>query len=140
MAKLTPDEFVDKHARRLKGSIDDMRRGIERVTVAPTQQAAGKKDKMLARLTQSVNDGKWEAGLKRVTLDDWKSSMIEKGLVRVSGGIDKAAPKVRDFASQLLPHIDNVKAQVDKMPDLTIEDSINRMNAFTRGMAKFRKK
>jgi len=37
----------------------------------------------------------------------------------------------------LLPHIDSVRAGVEKMPDLTLEDSINRMSTFVRGMAKF---
>jgi len=45
--------------------------------------------------------------------------------------------KVEKFYSQLLPHIDTVKGTVSKMPDLTLEDSINRMSTFVRGMAKF---
>jgi len=40
MAKVTPDEFVEKHARRLKGAVEDMRRGVEKVTSAPTAAAA----------------------------------------------------------------------------------------------------
>ena len=40
MAKLTPTEVTEKHARRLKGSIEDMRAGIARVTASPTAAAA----------------------------------------------------------------------------------------------------
>jgi len=66
--------------------------------------------------------------------------MTNKGLGRVATGIDEAAPKVRAFASDLLPYIDNLKASVDKLPDTTLEDSINRMTTFVRGMSKFQRK
>jgi len=140
MARLTPDEYVEKHARRLKGAVDDMRQGVQRVNTAPTLQAAAKKDKMRANITASLDSGKWERGLKRVTLDDWKQKMINKGVGRVATGIDEAAPKVRAFASELLPYIDNISAAVSKMPDTTLEDNINRMTTFVRGMAKFQRK
>ena len=139
MAKVTPQEFQEKHARRLKGSLEDMRRGIERVSVAPTQQAASKQEKMRAKLNEAIDNGVWANGLKKVTLEDWKSAMIDKGLVRVSGGIDKAAPKVVDFASRLLPAVDAAAAKVKAMPDITIEDSIARMSTFAREMSKFHK-
>ena len=140
MAKVTPDEFVEKHARRLKGSVDDMRRGVERVTSAPTAAAAAKKDKMRANINVALDSGKWERNLRRVTLEDWKGKMLNKGLGRVATGIDEAAPKVRSFAAELLPYEDTLKAQVDKLPDTTLEDSINRMTTWARGMSKFSRK
>jgi hypothetical protein len=66
--------------------------------------------------------------------------MIDKGLARVSGGIDSAAAKVTDFASQLLPKLAEVGAKVNTMPDMTLEDSIARMTYQVREMSKFRKK
>ena len=47
MAKLTPLEFQEKHARRLKASVEDVRKGIDRVTENPCELAAAKQDKML---------------------------------------------------------------------------------------------
>lgn len=140
MAKVTVDEYVEKHSRRLKGAVEDMRRGIERVSSSPTAAAANKKDKMRSNINASIDSGKWEKGLRRVTLEEWKGKMINKGLGRVATGIDEAAPKVRAFASDLLPYIDNLKGTVDKMPDTTLEDSVNRMTTFVRGMAKFQRK
>lgn len=140
MAKLTPKEFQEKHARRLKASVEDMRRGVENVTESPTAKAAGKAEKMRANIVASIDNGKWAAGLKRVTLEDWKSKMIDKGLNRVASGIDGAAQKVESFASELLPHIDKVQSEVKKMPDVTLEDSINRMTTFVRGMANFKRR
>ena len=140
MARLTPDEFVDKHARRLKAASEDMRRGIDKVTEAPTVKAANKQEKMKTHLVQAIDDGTWASRLKKVSLEDWKSKMKDKGVGRVASGIDAAKPKVLDFANQLLPAVDAAQSKIKDMPDLTLEDSINRMNSFIREMAKFKKK
>jgi len=140
MSKLTPAEFQEKHARRLKGAIDDMRKGIEGVNISPTGKAATKVDKMRANIIASIDSGKWAAGLNRVTLDEWKSKMIDKGLNRVASGIDGAAAKTTAFASALLPHIDRGVDTIKKMPDTTLEDNINRMTTFIRHMSKFSRK
>ncbi len=140
MARVTADEFVEKHARRLKGAVDDMRKGIERVSESPTAAAASKKDKMRSNVNAALDSGKWERGLRRVSLEDWKGKMINKGLGRVASGIDEAAPKVRAFAADFLPFLDNVTSAVRKMPDTTLEDSINRMNAQIRGVSKYSRK
>jgi len=139
MSKLTPEEFQDKHARRLKGSIEDMRQGIERVTESPTAKAAAKKDKMKQNLVASIDSGKWEAGLKRVTLDEWKTKMIDKGLNRVASGIDGAKDKVIAFAGEFLPHLDKIQEELRKMPDLTLEDSITRMTHQVRRAHEFKR-
>lgn len=139
MAKLTAKEFQEKHNRRLKAASEDMRLGVERVTEAPTAKAAKKVDKMRTNVLRAIDDGKWAAGLNRVTLEDWKSKMINKGVGRVAAGIDEAEGKVIAFAEKLLPHVDAGKAAINKLPDVTLEDSITRMTAFTRHMAKFKR-
>ena len=139
MSRITPQEFQEKHARRLKGSLQDMKLGIEKVTESPCKKAAGKADKMLARLTESVQNGTWANRLGKVTVEDWRRKMIDKGLPRVSGGIDAASAKVVDFAAQLLPAVDAAKSKVASMPDLTLEDNISRMTEYIREMARFRK-
>ncbi len=139
MSKLTASEFQEKHARRLKASVEDVRKGIDRVTESPTDKAAAKADKMLANLTQSVNSGKWAAGLKRVSLEEWKRKTRDVGVNRISAGIDAAKDKTIAFAEQLLPHIDRGQDKIKGMPDITLDDSINRMTAFTRHMAEFKR-
>jgi hypothetical protein len=93
---------------------------------------------MLARLTEAVNSGKWGRNVARVSLTQWQALMTDKGIPRISGGIDAAADKVKSFAGQLLPFEDALMTTVGKMPDLTLEDSIARAQAWIRGMAKFK--
>ena len=139
MAKLTARQFQEKHARRLKGAVNDIREGIERVTENPCEKAAAKQDKMLTNLTASVQSGKWAAGLKRVSLAEWKQKAADIGVNRIAAGIDGAKSKVISFAEELLPHIDREQAKLAGMPDVTLDDNINRMTSFIRGMANFKR-
>ena len=139
MAKLTPIEFQEKHARRLKASTGDIARGIDRVTVAPTKLAADKIDKMKQHLDDAFASGKVKRSLLAVTLDEWKVKARDVGVGRISAGIDASSAKVVSFAEKLLPAIDAAQNKVKTMPDLTLEDSINRMTTFIRDMSKFHK-
>lgn len=139
MAKLTPAEFQEKHARRLKGATTDIARGIDRVTVSPTKLAAAKIDKMKAHLDEAFASGKVKRNLEAVTLEEWKRKALDVGVGRIAMGIDASAAKVTSFAEKLLPAIDAAQAKVKTMPDMTLEDSINRMTTMVREMSKFHK-
>lgn len=140
MAKVTAEEFAEKWNRRLKGALEDIRRGVEKLDKNPAELAVQKKEKMKQRLIEAIDSGKWEAGLKRVTLEDWKQKMLNKGINRIPAGVDEALPDVEDFARELLPHIEVGRKKIEGMPDLTLEDNIRRMEEFIRHMAKFRRK
>jgi len=137
--RLTPEEFAEKHARNLKASTADIRRGVERVDQAPTEKAIAQKEKMLRKLTESVTNGKWEAGLRRVSLQDWKNRMLNKGVNRIAQGIDDAHEKQVAFARDLFEHENRLLQRIDGMPDLTIEDSVARASEWIYGMTEFKR-
>ncbi len=137
---ITAEEFAEKHARRTKAAVDDMRKGIEKITEAPTAKAASKREKMRANLNAAIDSGKWESGLRRVSLDEWKKQILGKGLQRVSAGIDGAHDKIVAFAGQLLEYEKNLQTKVNNMPDLTLEDSVARSSEWIRGMANMKRK
>lgn len=137
---ITAEQFVEKHARRLKGATEDIRQGVENVTENPAKLAADSADKWQIKLSSEETKNRFKAGLGRVSLDDWKRSMIDKGLGRIAAGVDGAADKVRDFAGKLLPHVESGLSKIKGMPDLTLDDSINRMVEFTRHMSKLKTK
>ena len=135
--KVTAEQFVEKHNRRTKAALQDMREGVERVTEAPGIAAAAKADKMRANLIASLDNGKWQRRVAAVPLEEWKRAMIDKGVNRVAAGVDASAGKTRQFAEQLLSHQSGLMSEVEAMPDLTLEDSIGRMTTWVRGMSKF---
>ncbi len=135
----TPEQFATKWNRRIKGATQDVRDGIERVEESPTVAAVRAIPKMKMKILDAIDSGKVEAGLKRVTLEDWKRAALTKGVGRIAAGADEATDKVADFASELLPHIARGQAELEGLPDLTIEDSINRVGTFIRHMAGFKR-
>lgn len=140
MAKKTPAESAEKWARNLKGSVPDIEAGVDRVTEAPGVKAAAQSAKMLANLTEKVRDGTWAQRVKAVSLEEWKEQMKSKGIGRIAAGVDGATAKTEAFFTQLFAHQDTLQTQLANMPDLTLEDSISKMTAWVRGMAKFSKK
>jgi len=140
MVKVTPEEFAEKWGRRLKGATEDIRRGIDRVVEAPSKKAVEKKAKWVARMTDTTIHDKWADRLEKVTLEDWKNKFLTKGVPRIPTGVDGAIDKMEDFGKQLLPHVEAGQKIVVGMPDITLEDSLARVEAFIRHMAKFRKK
>tara|TARA_S200002703_G_scaffold160053_1_gene176355 strand:+ start:185 stop:610 length:426 start_codon:yes stop_codon:yes gene_type:complete len=138
MAKLNATQYAEKWGRNLKGSTQDIRNGVQRVTEAPGIAAARKSDKMLAGITEAINSGKWSRAVAGVSLEDWKNATIEKGIGRISAGVDNAMNKQVQMAEQLLAAVDSVVSSIDSMPDTTLEDRIARSAAFQRGMAEKR--
>jgi len=140
MSRVTPEQFQEKHARRLKGSLQDMAAGVDRVTESPTAKAAKNIDKMRNNFLASIDSGKTKRRMESVTLEEWKRKMKDVGLPRVAQGIDAAKDKVISFAAELLPFEEALKTKVRAMPDASFEDSINRSIAWIRGMHAFQRK
>ena len=135
MAKVTPQEFAEKWNRRMKGSTQDMQRGIERVTEAPGVAAAKQSALMLQKLTESLTDGSWARAVAGVSLQEWKDSAIKKGLQRIAAGVDGSTAYVAEAAQKLLADVDAAVAEVSRTPRGDLETNINRMATFARTMA-----
>lgn len=136
MAKVTPEQYAEKWGRRMKGSTEDMRNGISNVKTAPGEMAAKQVALMKANLLKSIEDGTWERNVRKVGLVEWQEKMLNKGLPRVAAGVDAAQPKQVGMATKLLAAVDATVAEVNQTPRGTLEDNINRMTTFARGMAK----
>ena len=140
MAKLTPEQYAEKQARNLKNSLPDIRAGIERVSTAPGVAAAAAQTRMKDNLNRSIDDGRWAAKVRGVSLEEWKSAALNKGVDRIAAGIDQAHDKQVQMAGRLLAAVDSSAAKSNAMPKGTIQDSIARMTAFVEDMHKFKGK
>ena len=139
MARVSPQEFAEKWARRTAAATNDYSNGIRRVREAPGQKAAAKADKYLSGVQQSHAEGKWQARVAAVSLGDWQKAAVEKGAGRISAGVTAAQGDMQRFGQQLLSHVDSVQAEVHAMPDNTLEERIARMVHSTRRMSEFRR-
>lgn len=138
--KATPQQYADRWTTGLSGSTQKITDGVNSITVSPTTQAAAAQAKMLQNLTAAVNSGKWANNLKKVTLADWKTAMLDKGVPRISTGATAANGKMAAFAQQLLPYEATLQQTVRAMPNLTLTDAKARAVAWIDGMSKFSKK
>ena len=140
MAKLTPEQYAEKQARNLKNSLPDIRAGIERVSTAPGVAAAAAQTRMKDNLNRSIDDGRWAAKVRGVTLEEWKNAALNNGVDRIAAGIDQAHDKQVQMAGRLLAAVDSSAAKSNAMPRGTIQDSIARMTTFVEDMHKFKGK
>jgi len=134
--KLTPEEISEKWNRRTKASIGDIQKGIGRVTESPAAKAVAKQEKMKANLIKSLDDGTWAKRLGGVSLEAWKTKTIAKVGERLSGGVDGAMDKRAKFDTWLTTTLNEALPKIDAMPDMTLEDSVNRVRAMMEHMAK----
>ena len=136
MARVNAQQYAEKWSRRLKGSTEDIRAGVERVQEAPGAKAAKQKELMKTKLVEAIDSGRWERNVAAVPLEEWKSKIINKGLNRISAGVDGAQDKQIVMAEKLLRNIDEVQAIVNRTPRGSLEDNITRMTTHAREMAK----
>ena len=135
--RVNADQFYSLWKQRLDASVDRIRAGVQRMTENPCEKAADAQDKWVAGVQEAATTGRWAASLRTVTLDDWKAAMINKGVTRIPQGTTNAEGVVKDFAGKLINHLNTVLPEIDRMPSITLEDSINRMTTFVRRMAEF---
>jgi len=135
--KLTPEEYAEVWASRLGASVDRIRSGVDRVTEAPGKRAAASVDRFRARILDAIDSGRWGAEVSKVPLETWKALMKEKGVPRIASGANAARPQMAEFARELFSHIERGQAELERMPHVTLDDSINRATAWIRHMAGF---
>jgi hypothetical protein len=87
----------------------------------------------------TANADKWATNVGRVSLDEWRTATLNKGIPRVASGAQQAIPKMQSFMAEFLPHVERVAQQVRSMPKGGIENSIARATAQIRGNAAFKR-
>jgi hypothetical protein len=136
MARVTAAEYVEDWKRGLVGSTDKIRRGISRVTESPTEKAAKSQERALQNLIQAFTDGTWASQLRKVSLEDWKSSATNKGLQRIAAGVEGASASQVQMAERLLAAVDASLMEVNKTPRGDLEANISRSVTMQRQMAQ----
>ncbi len=136
MARVDASQFADKWSRRLKAATPDIQAGIKRVSQAPGQKAAAQAQTMLNNLAARVNDGSWAKAVGNVSLTDWQNAALNKGVQRISAGVDNAQAKVQTMAGKLLAAVDQAVAQTNQTPRGDLQANINRAVTFMNAMSK----
>lgn len=134
MAGMTPDQVAQAWVAGLSGKTSKMTAGAQAVTVAPGQAAARQAQVWLAN-TQAAA-ARWQSRVAAVSLSDWQTAYVNKGVPRIASGAQAAQGKFAQVMTTLLPHIERVRAGLP--PRGTVDQNIQRAVAMMQGMHQFR--
>ncbi len=138
MPKLTPEEAARKLVENAQAAAPRMAEQIAKVTVNPAEVALQKADKWRAGIQEAIANGSYERGLRRTSLEDWRTAMIQKGIPRLAQGLQQALPKIEAFNRRFYPYLERVEAEVAAMDDTSFEARINRMVHNARRIHEFK--
>jgi uncharacterized protein YeaO (DUF488 family) len=133
----TAAQIQEKWANRLSGATAEISAGIDRVTVAPGQKAAAKKDKWLQNVQASQD--KWASRVAGVSLEAWKNAAKTIGVARVATGAQAKKDKFGAFIQEFGAHLDMLDQKLANMPDTTFEQRLQRMTAAARHNHDFKR-
>jgi len=135
MAKVTAAQWLEKWGQRLNASGQFITSGVNNVQTAPGVSAAAAQDRMLTNLTAAITSGVWARNVSAVSLSDWKSAMINKGVPRLSQGVTAAQKNKSQVIGQLLAAVDNAASQANALPKGGLDQNIQRAVTFMRAMS-----
>ena len=113
--------------------------GINNVKTAPGAKAAAALPRWVASVTSTDVQQKFASRVSSVTLQAWQAAATGIGVQRLSQGATKGVNKYQSFATQFYPYLSTGLAQIQAMPNVTLEDRIARANALMRYNAQFKR-
>jgi hypothetical protein len=137
-ARKTAAQVAQKWSQNLTASTQSITNGVNAVTVAPTQLAAANVQGYIQGVQAAVASGKWQRNLNKVSLQDWKTAMTQKGISHIQTGATQAQPKVQQVFGPLLDFIYNTRDQINSShPRGTLAANLARANAFATAMSQY---
>lgn len=129
--------IADQWANGMANCGDKIRAGVNAVNESPTEKAAQASDRYVSGVQRAASNGKFQAGLRKVTLEDWRKATLDKGINRIPQGAAQAKPKFKSFMAEFIPHLEQGMRELDNMPRGDVEQNIARAAAMMRHNAKF---
>lgn len=135
MARVQKDPMAvaAKWGTNTTNSTEQVKAGIQAVTVAPGQLAAKAAD--LYVTNTAAAKGKFARNVAAVGLSDWQTAAIDKGLPRIASGVQAAGSKMQAFFADMLPAQAAIVAKLP--PRGSLEANVQRSAAMIRGMAGY---
>lgn len=133
--RVTPQQATAKWLTGISGANERMKQGALNVQTAPGQLAAAAADKWLAKVTAAKP--KFIANSKAISLQDWQNAYINTGLPRVTQGAQDKQAKYTNAMGPFFNYMNQGLQAIDKMPNNTIEDAVQRAGAMIRWNAKY---
>lgn len=132
--------ILEKWKRNSQAATEDMKRGAQSVTESPTVKAARSVDKMVRNLQEAVNSGRYAAQCNKVTVGDWQTAYIQKGLRNFSNGVQNISPAAQKAMADQQQYAEQVKIELASMPTDTEAQADAKMLAAVAKMRAYGKR
>lgn len=133
--KMSSTDLTEKWEKNTSGAVEEVVKGLDRVTEDPGVKAVEKQEKMIANLTKAVNNGTWAKRRLKVGLSEWRDKTKSKVRERLAGGVKAAHGKRQAFDNWLVGRLNEVLPEINGMSDMTLEDSVARVRRLMEHMA-----
>ena len=124
---LNGQEIYDKYRRNMGTATESIKVGIENTTKDQAVNAIAAKDRMKENLNKALDAGKYEAGLKKSGHAKWKHMMLQKGVPKITAGIDANKTEIVSTFEKVATVGAEVRRETENMPKGGIDNSLNRV-------------
>lgn len=135
--RVSPQDATNKWRTNFAAAGPAYELGVSSVTTAPNARAALSLPKYLASINSKRTQDKFVANNNKVTLSAWQEAAKTFGSRNLSSGADKGAGKMTAFATKFYPFLSQGLAKINAMPNITLQDRINRAVAMMQYNATF---
>lgn len=125
-----------KWAARTQAAAQDYQAGVQNTDKDPTALAIAGGQRYIQRVTDAFNSGKWANGLRRTGKAGWQAATLAK-VGNFSTGVAAAEGKVATAFGPLLAYEAQVQGRINAMPNVTLQDRINRATEWIRQMSAY---
>lgn len=132
-------DVAKKWADRMRGASEAYKAGIQNTTVNPMEEAAKNVEGYRNGVMEAIDSGKYAAGLRRVSKDEWQRKAMELGASRLASGAAAAQGKMQQFLDGFLPFLASNVAQVKSMSKATLQDRIARATKMMELNAQYKR-
>lgn len=130
---VTADQAAQDWVAGLSAKTAKIQANAQAVTTAPGQLAARNAQAYLSGV--QANYEKWRRNVAAVSLQDWQTAFVQKGVPRIAPGAQAAQAKFASFMQQLLPYVERGKAQLPQRG--SFEQNVQRATAWMQYMHGF---
>ena len=140
MAMFDPIKIGAKFKKNVLGSEDDMRDGLNAVTISPGVSSGKKIKKMRENWLKSMDSGTILARLNSVNVADWKAAALDAVQLWQARTSERGALKQTAFWQKYGPLIEAHVNAIAAMPDDTEAQREAKMLANLKGMKALKNK
>ena len=128
--RLTAEQATQRLIQGAQANVGRYVSGIQSVTESPMAKAASKAAKAAAGYADSIQSGRWAAGLASSSIEEWRAGAIAGGGSAYTAGIQAKAGKIARKLGPALAQTYDVADSVSNMPTDTVQQRIAKSTAY----------